>query len=442
MLQSSVQIYIELQDENDNDPQFSEPFYRIQILESAPVGTEILNLEASDADTGSNADLVFSILHINVPLSFKVNETSGAISTNSTFDVDEEATYVVSAAVSDRGSPQPRIDTTLIFVEILQDNLYPPEFVSPEGYAIAIPETLPTGGNVLQISAYDPDSPNDTLSVTFSITAGDPEGIFEIDPSTGLISVASTLDFDEEPFYFLTIQASDYGSPSLSSLVVVNVTIQDINNHNPVFDSPVYRFPILENIPVGSRLFQVSATDPDTVNITYQITVNAYDASNTRLFSMDLITGYIFTAAPIDREFADELEIIVSAIDSGYPTRRSSSQIATFPVIDLNDNPPTFDQSEFILPVVRLLGPAQFAGTVPASDADIISQDLQYSIVEDGSSGLFVLNSTTAELMTTGQVPETETSYSLVVNVFDGIFDANVSVTVQLINDGDFCNGE
>ena len=444
MLQSSAQIYVELQDENDNDPQFSEPFYRIQILESASIGTEILILEASDADTGSNADLVFSILHINVPLLFKINETSGAIATNSTFNVDMDITssYVISVAVSDRGSPQPRIDTALIFVEVLQDNMYLPEFIPPEGYAVTIPETLPVGGNVLQISAYDPDFPNDTLSVEFSIISGDPEGKFEIDPSTGFISLTSSLDFDEEPFYFLTIQASDYGIPSQSSPTVVNVTIQDINNHNPEFDSPVYRFPIFENIPVGSRLFPVSATDPDTVNITYQITVNAYDANNTRLFSIDPTTGYIYTAAPIDREYADELEILVSAIDSGYPTRRSSSQIVTFPVLDLNDNPPIFDQSEFILPVVRLLGPAQFAGIVPAADADIVSQDLQYNIIEDGSNGLFVINSTTAELVTTGQVPETESSYELVVNVFDGLFDANVSVTVQLIDDGDFCNGE
>ena len=445
MLQSSTQIYVQLQDENDNDPQFSEPFYRIQMLESVPVGTEILILEASDADTGSNADLIFSILHINVPLSFIINKTSGAILTNSTFNVDEDITssYVISVAVSDRGSPQPRIDTALIFVEILQDNMYPAEFIpSDEGYVVTIPETLPIGGNVLQISAYDPDFPNDTLSVIFSIISGDPEGKFEIDPSTGLISLASSLDFDEVSFYFLTIQVSDYGSPSQSALTVVNVTIQDINNHNPVFDSPVYTFPILENIPVGSQLFQVSATDPDTVNITYQITVNAYDSNDAQLFSIDPTTGYIYTAAPIDREYADELEILVSAIDSGYPTIRSSSQVATFPVIDLNDNPPIFDQSEFILPVVRLLGPAQFAGAVPASDVDTVSQDLQYSIIEDGSSGLFVINSTTAELMTTGQVPETETSYSLVVNVFDGIFDANVSVTVQLIDDGDFCNGE
>ena len=62
--------------------------------------------------------------------------------------------------------------------------------------------------------------------------------------------------------------------------------------------------------------------------------------------------------------------------------------------------------------------------------------------MEDGSNGLFVINSSTAELMTTGQVPETESSYSLVVNVFDGIFSVNVSATLQLVNDGDFCNGE
>ena len=444
MLQSSTQIYVELQDENDNDPQFSEPFYRTQILESAPIGMEVLVLEATDADSGSNADLVFSILHINVPLLFIINETSGAIVTNATFDVDTDitASYIISAAVSDRGSPQPRIDTATIFIEVLQDNIYPPEFIPSEGYSVIVPETLPVGGVVAQISAYDPDLPNDTLSVAFSISSGDSEGKFDIDPSTGLISLASSLDFDEETLYVLTVQATDFGSPSQFSVGVVNVTVQDINNHDPEFDSPVYEFPIFENITVGTRLFQVSATDPDTVDISYQITVNAYDGNGTQLFTIDPITGFVYTASPIDREFADELEILVSAIDSGYPTRRSSSQLATFPVLDLNDNPPIFDQSEFIIPVVRLLGPAQFAGVVSATDADLVSQDLEYSIAVDSSSGLFIINSTTGELTTTGRVPESETSYQMVVNVFDGLFESNVSVTIQLINDGDFCNGE
>ena len=444
MLQSSAQIYVNLEDENDNDPQFSETFYRTQILESSFVGTEIFILEASDADSGSNADLVFSILHINVPLLFIINETSGAIATNSTFDVrmDITSSYIISAAVSDRGSPQPRIDTTLIFVKVLPDNMYPPEFIPPEGYSVSVAETISVGATVLQISAYDPDFPNDTQSVTFSIVSGDSEGKFEIDPSTGLVSVASSLDYDEVSLFVLTIEAADLGSPSLTSFATVNATIEDINNHNPEFDSPVYEFPIFENVAVGTRLFKVSATDPDTLDITYQITVNTYDENGNPLFSMNSTSGYIYTAGDIDREFADELEVLVSAIDSGYPTIRSSSQIVTFPILDLNDNPPTFNQSELIVPVVRLLGPSQFAGIVPATDADVVSQNLEYRILEDGSNGLFIINSTNGELFTTGSIPESPPSYSLTVNVFDGVFDTNVSVTIQLINDGDFCNGE
>ena len=444
MLQSSALVYVELQDENDNDPQFSEAFYRIQILESTPVGTEILILNASDADTGSNSDLVYSILHISTPLLFVINQTSGAIITNASFNAanDEESSFVISAAVSDRGSPQPRIDTCLIFVEVLEDNMYAPEFIPSDGYAVTVPETLPIGGIILQISAYDPDFPNRTQPVMYSFLSGDREGMFEIDSSSGIISLVSTLDFDEQPSLVLTVQATDYGSPSRYSLVDVNITVQDINNHDPEFDSPVYEFPIFENIDIGTRLFQVSATDPDALNITYQITVNAYDGEGAELFSMDSTSGYVYTAAPIDREYADVLEILVSAIDSGYPTVRSSSQIASFPVLDLNDNPPMFAQSEISVPVVRLLGPSQSAGTVPATDADIVSQDLVYSIVEDGSNGLFVINSTTGELMTTAVVPESVFSYSLILNVHDGLFSTNASVTVQLIDDGDFCNGK
>ena len=444
MLHSSAKIIVELLDENDNDPQFSKTFYRTQISESSMVGTEILVLEASDADSGTNADLVFSILHINVPLVFKINETSGSIFTNSTFDVSSDITssYIISAAVSDRGSPQPRIDTTIIFVDVLPDNTHAPEFIPSEGYAVTVPETLSIGESVIQLLAYDPNFPNDTQTLTFSIISGDSEGVFEIDPSTGLISLASSLDFDEEPLYILAIQAADSGSPSLNSFVTINVTVEDINNHNPEFDSPVYKFPILENIAIGTRLFQVSATDPDSMNITYQITMNAYDASGNQLFSIDSTTGYIYTAAHIDREYADELQILVSAIDSGYPTIRSSSQVVTFPVLDLNDNPPIFNLSEFTVPVVRLLGPSQPAGYVPAIDADIVSQDLVYKILEDGSDGLFIINSTTSQLMTTGRVPESQLSYDLVVNVFDGMFDSNASVTIQLVDDGDFCNSE
>ena len=439
-LYSTAEIHVELVDENDNSPQFIQMVYQVQVPDSIPVGTEILVLEALDPDSGSNSDLVFAITHINVPLSFTVNQTTGAIATNTTFDTEITSSYVISAMVSDRGSPQPRSDITTIFVTIATTNMYPPQFTQPNGYSVVIPETLPVGGSVAQISSTDPDTPNDTLSLTFTIVSGDPDNRFVIDRLTGLFTLSSDLDYDEQPFYSLTIQAADTGIPPRSSVVTLNVSLTDINNHDPLFDQDVYQVATFENVTVGSLVLQVAATDPDAVNITYQITENAYE-NRSQLFVINSTTGDVFTAAPIDREFADTLEILVSAIDSGYPIQRSNSIPVTFVVLDLNDNAPVFNQSEIIVPVVRLLSTGKFFGTVTATDADVIGQELTYTVTTDNSGGLFTLNSTTGELMTLDRLPETVVFYQLTVTAFDGVFMTAVPVRIEFINDGDFCEG-
>ena len=201
------------------------------------------------------------------------------------------------------------------------------------------------------------------------------------------------------------MEAVDFGTPSRSSRVNVNISVIDINNHNPQFDQAQYKVAIFENVTVGTSVVLVHASDPDAASIMYTLTVNAFE-NETQLFNINSTTGEIYTAASIDREFADSLQLLVSAIDSGYPIQRSLSVPVTVVVQDLNDNPPEFAILEYNIAVVGFLAPGQFVGTVTATDADLVGQKLEYSVTVDNSGGLFQVNSSSGELTTASQVPE------------------------------------
>ena len=442
-LYSTTQIHILVTDINDNDPRFSQAFYQARIPESTPIGSEIIILNATDIDSGTNSALVFAITHLSVPNSFTINQTTGAIATNMILNLspDMNAVLEISAMVADRGNPRPRSDVTTIFVEVVPDNFHPPLFSQPEGYATEIPETLAIGSSILQLVATDPDSLS-LLAVTFSIQSGNSQGKFEIDPSSGLITLASDLDFLYEPFFSLAVEAVDFGTPSRSSRVGVNISVIDINNHDPQFDQVPYEVAIFENVTVHSSVVQVHAVDPDAVSLTYILTVNAFE-NGTQLFGINSTTGEIYTTAPIDREFANSLQLLVSAIDSGYPIQRSQSVPVTVNIQDVNDNAPEFEQQQYTFEVLRFLSPGQLVGSVTATDADLVGLELEYSITVDNSGGLFEVDSSSGELATILQVPEAEqpSQYEFTVTVYDGVFTTGVPVHIQLITNGSFCEG-
>lgn len=441
-LYSTCQISISVADQNDNDPEFTQTFYRVSIPESTPKGTDITVLTATDIDSGTNSELVFSITHLDVPYSFTINQSTGAIATNMTFNLapDVSSVFEVSAMVADRGNPQPRSDVTSVFVEVVPDNTYPPQFSQSEGYATAIPETFAVGGSVLLVTATDPDS-SLLEALTFSFESGNSEEKFEIDPASGLITLASNLDFLVQSSYLLTVEAMDFGSPPRSSRVNVNISVIDINNHNPQFDQTQYEVAIFENVTVGSSVILVHASDPDAVSITYTLTVNAFE-NETQLFDINSATGEVNTTASIDREFADSFQLLVSAIDSGYPIQRSLSVPVTVVVQDLNDNAPEFVLRQYNFIVVGFLSPGQFVGIVTATDADLVGQQLEYSLTADNSGGLFEINSSSGELTTISQVSEDNPNgYELTVTAYDGIFITEVPIHIELVSNGSFCEG-
>ena len=98
-----------------------------------------------------------------------------------------------------------------------------------ESYGFSVPEDAAVGAVVGSVSATDADG--DTMAYT--ITAGDEEGRFAVDPASGAVTVAAALDHETGPSYELTVHAGDGNGAATAAVVAVAVTDVDEDPPDP-----------------------------------------------------------------------------------------------------------------------------------------------------------------------------------------------------------------
>ena len=317
-LASDVTVVFEIYDENDNPPVLAEFIYHIELLENVTIGTEIFVVGVTDKDIGSNSEAVFYLTHQSVPGLFELDTFTGTLSTLKVLPPRDSPGYEVSIDVNDRGTPIPQAASAMIFIDVFSINYHPPIFDQSD-YNFTISEVTMPPSIVLTPTATDADT-NTSTGVTYSIVAGNSLGHFSIGATSGAIRVVTELDFLQQNIYSLVVMAMDNGKPErLSSTTTVNIQVEDVNNHVPVFDQSDYTVTVLENITIGTAVFNISATDPDAVLIYFQISLNSFDSeTGMELFAIDRNTGVVTTQAKLDHERAVEHELIISAIDTGW----------------------------------------------------------------------------------------------------------------------------
>ena len=169
-----------------------------------------------------------------------------------------------------------------------------------ESYAFTLAENADGalfGIAVGSVSAADPEG----AAVTYSLEAGDPDGLFMIDAATGLVVYLGTGEDYESgtTSYELTVRASDGG---LHSDVTVTVNVTDVEEHAvleqtaneaPAFAYASYAFGLPENADGSTTrvsLGTVSATDPEGVSVDYSIV----GGNASGLFEIDAASGELF----------------------------------------------------------------------------------------------------------------------------------------------------
>lgn len=100
---SLFQLTIRVTDVNDNAPKFELPDYQAHSVdEDIPLGTSILRVKATDADSGSNAELEYEVSDDHFSI-----DAAGVISNNKQLDADNNnAYYEFTVTAKDKGTIQ------------------------------------------------------------------------------------------------------------------------------------------------------------------------------------------------------------------------------------------------------------------------------------------------------------------------------------------------
>ena len=168
----------------------------------------------------------------------------------------------------------------------------------------------------------------------------------------------------------LTVQAFDgNGRKTLST---VTVTITDINDETPTFNSASYNGHVTENVAIGSSVMTVTASDGDVADTSLAYSLSGSNSSHFSITS----NGLIQTATNIDYEAVQVYSLTLTATDNANNTGTTTLIIS---VINAVDNDPVFSSSSFSASVSEDSIPGTSVIRVTASDDDL-SDVITYTI--------------------------------------------------------------
>uniref|UniRef100_A0A8B9D2X4 Cadherin domain-containing protein n=2 Tax=Anser TaxID=8842 RepID=A0A8B9D2X4_9AVES len=190
--------------------------------------------------------------------------------------------------------------------------------------------------NILYLTQVEYESLNPHIPVTLKVLTE--SATFDVDVN-GVIWTKTKLDYESQNNYTLNVSLSD-GSTTDYATVFIKVT--DINDNPPVFVS------VPEDKARGSELLTVSATDLDAganALVTYRI-VNQQPPTSSPMFLVNSTTGQLFLSQQLDYETTKQFDVEVEASDGGQPSL-STKTLVVVHILDVNDNPPKFDQAAY-----------------------------------------------------------------------------------------------
>ncbi|KAA8588930.1 hypothetical protein FQN60_010275 [Etheostoma spectabile] len=212
----TVNIDITVLDANDNAPVFNQSsVYKATVMENAATGTNIVTVNATDADSGSNGYITYSISNVrsNIADLLSIDEKSGVLSVSGPIDFEKDTKYELRIDAKDQGG---LTDSSKVIIEVSDVNDNAPT-VSVMSFTSHVSEDSPPGTTIGIINVKDLDS-GENGQVTCKIEQNAP---FKI--KSNVINWRLTLvtrgAFRQRGRlqYNITVTCSDEGVPSLSA---------------------------------------------------------------------------------------------------------------------------------------------------------------------------------------------------------------------------------
>ncbi|KAK1169607.1 hypothetical protein AOXY_G8441 [Acipenser oxyrinchus oxyrinchus] len=397
--------HITVLDENDNAPAFTHaPPGRelvLQVLEGKPSGTLLGSVQAKDPDGGENGTIYYSLSGPRAER-FSLNPNTGELRLAAPLSHTDRADYTFTVTATDRGS-SPQSTSAALRIQVLNPSKFLPHPGSPT-FTLKSLEGIKPGSVVGSVGSKDLQRLPEDGQVTYTVVdSTDRDGTFVVDRLTGDIYLARELDYEQGAHYTLQIEVDDFSRAyPTSRIILVDIDVQDSNDHVPQFPEDPVTIVIPENMVAGSSIYTFQAVDKDGSgpNSDIHYSILQQWPTNDENLALDPVTGVVTLGKSLDREVTTSLLLIVQAVDQALNVsqRRSSSVTARIFVTDENDNAPIFSSPTAVS--VMEDQPIGFVVLyVMARDSDLgESGRVAYRIQSGNAGGRFNLNPNSGSL--------------------------------------------
>ncbi|XP_042275506.1 protocadherin alpha-8-like [Thunnus maccoyii] len=354
-----------------------------EVKEATVVGNVAKDL---GLDITSLIDRRFRVVSESKDAFFEVNQDNGALYVHKKIDREELCQGSGACLIELKVIVENPLEIHYVVVEITDVNDHFPNFPEKEQTFEIAEHTLP--GKKFQLhTANDPDSGVNSIR-TYTLTSNDH---FEVDirqsddDKIPFLVLKKSLDREQKNKHSLIVTAVDGGKPQRSDTLNVSITVLDSNDNRPMFSKEIYQIAIKENIPVGSSIFKMNATDPDEGSngeIEYSLAKtlrrNIYD-----LFELDRLSGEIRVKGIVDYEENDVYKLDVEASDKGTPPLTGECRV-NIKIIDVNDNPPQIEVTSLSNTVSEDSKPGTVISLITVRDKDSSVNGKIITTINDG----------------------------------------------------------
>ncbi|MFN9539525.1 MAG: cadherin domain-containing protein [Planctomycetota bacterium] len=393
-LTSTTQITVTIQGTNDAPHDLSGT---LTMAENVANGSIVETITRSDVDSGDGA--AYSLVD-NAGGRFAINSSTGVVTVANTTLLNFEAatSHNITVRVTDTAGATFDKVMTVTLTDVDEFDVGPVSDINPASNNIN--ENAAVGTTVgITASASDADATTNTITYTLDDSAA---GRFAVDSSTGVVTVAGSIDYETNTSHSITVRATS--SDTSFSTQSFTITIGDVDEFDVTVptDSDATLNNVNENVAIGTTVgltanaFDIDAT---TNTITYSLTSNPDG-----LFQIDASTGVVTTAAAINREVVGASRSIT--VQASSSDGSSAGQTFTIAIDDLDEfdvTTPT-DTDATLNNVDENVAVGITVGiTANAFDLDSTTNTVTYSLTSN-PDGLFQIDASTGVVTTAAAI--------------------------------------
>ncbi|XP_043918033.1 protocadherin-7 isoform X2 [Protopterus annectens] len=238
VLQGTATVVVQVADRNDNEPKFMQDVFTFYVKENLQPNSPVGMVTVMDADKGQNAAMSLFIEEDSGI--FSIENGTGTIFSTMSFDREQQTLYTFKVKAVDGGDP-PRSATATVSLFVMDENDNAPTVTRPSNSSYTV---LPPASNIRTVVATVVATDSDAginADLNYSIVGGNPFKLFDIDSTSGVISLIGKLAQKHYGLHRIVVQVNDSGQPSQCTTGLVHVFINESVSNATIVEGQILR---------------------------------------------------------------------------------------------------------------------------------------------------------------------------------------------------------